>query len=77
MHCMLHLHMINRYINTELDEADREDFFRLKKVQAKKKERKALAEAENLKRNQEMGFGPEDGSGGMDLLSEKDEDVIF
>ncbi|POW05479.1 hypothetical protein PSTT_09690, partial [Puccinia striiformis] len=34
------------YINSELDEGDQEDFFRLKKVQAKKKERTAIAEAE-------------------------------
>ncbi|KAG0149827.1 hypothetical protein CROQUDRAFT_653116 [Cronartium quercuum f. sp. fusiforme G11] len=76
-----------KYINSELDEADREDFFRLKKVQAKKKERTALAEEENRKRHQDFGFGLKDnsndnnnndsGGGGMDLLNEKDEDVIF
>jgi V-type H+-transporting ATPase subunit D len=34
------------YISGELDEQDREEFFRLKKVQSKKKERAARAEAE-------------------------------
>lgn len=34
------------YINTELDESEREEFFRLKKVQDKKKKAKALKEAE-------------------------------
>ncbi|KAA1073253.1 H(+)-transporting V1 sector ATPase subunit D [Puccinia graminis f. sp. tritici] len=40
-----------RYYQSELDEGDREDFFRLKKVQAKKKERTAIAEAEKRERN--------------------------
>ncbi|MBW0529671.1 hypothetical protein O181_069386 [Austropuccinia psidii MF-1] len=62
-----------RYINSELDEADREDFFRLKKVQAKKKERTALAEKEKL----DWKVDNNDGSGVADLLGEKDEDVIF
>lgn len=66
-----------KYINSELDEADREDFFRLKKVQAKKKERTAIAEEENRKRNQELGLEEEDGNGAMNLLNDKDEDVIF
>ncbi|KAI7939372.1 hypothetical protein MJO29_014108 [Puccinia striiformis f. sp. tritici] len=39
-----------KYINSELDEGDQEDFFRLKKVQAKKKERTAIAEAEKRER---------------------------
>ncbi|RKO89535.1 ATP synthase subunit D-domain-containing protein, partial [Blyttiomyces helicus] len=34
-----------KFIMAELDEADREEFFRLKKVQGKKKERQAVAEA--------------------------------
>lgn len=75
-HLITFTHVV-RYINSELDEADREDFFRLKKVQAKKKERTALAEEETRKRNQDQGFGSEDNGRGMDLLDEKDEDVIF
>ncbi len=34
-----------RYITSELDEQDREEFFRLKKVQGKKKEAKAIEDA--------------------------------
>ncbi|KAH9811990.1 ATP synthase subunit D-domain-containing protein [Melampsora americana] len=66
-----------KYINSELDEADREDFFRLKKVQAKKKERTAIAEEENRKRNQEQGFDSDEINGTNNLLNDKDEDVIF
>ncbi|OAV92516.1 V-type H+-transporting ATPase subunit D [Puccinia triticina 1-1 BBBD Race 1] len=67
-----------KYINSELDEGDREDFFRLKKVQAKKKERTAIAEAEKRERihaGQVDEF--DDAAGGTDLLGERDEDVIF
>jgi len=68
-----------KYINSELDEGDREDFFRLKKVQAKKKERTAIAEAEKLERIQagEGGEFDELPAGATDLLNERDEDVIF
>ncbi|KAI7933249.1 hypothetical protein MJO28_017457 [Puccinia striiformis f. sp. tritici] len=70
-----------KYINSELDEGDREDFFRLKKVQAKKKERTAIAEAEKRERilSGQGGEFDEDGEGGggTDLLGERDEDVIF
>lgn len=38
------------YITSELDEGDREEFFRLKKVQGKKKERIALEEAQMAER---------------------------
>lgn len=70
---------LHRYINSELDEGDREDFFRLKKVQAKKKERTAIAEAEKLERIQagEGGEFDELPAGATDLLNERDEDVIF
>lgn len=38
------------YINSELDELDREEFYRLKKVQEKKQEAAALAEVEDKER---------------------------
>ncbi|PSR76045.1 hypothetical protein PHLCEN_2v8707 [Hermanssonia centrifuga] len=69
------------YIVSELDEMDREEFFRLKKVQGKKK-RDAEA-SEKLKRaiaegSEEVPDIPiEHAGGGGDLLSSKDEDVIF
>ncbi|PLW32707.1 hypothetical protein PCANC_19558 [Puccinia coronata f. sp. avenae] len=67
-----------KYINSELDEGDREDFFRLKKVQAKKKERTAIAEAEKRERIQSGDADLFDDSvGPTDLLGERDEDVIF
>ncbi|CAH7686170.1 V-type H+-transporting ATPase subunit D [Phakopsora pachyrhizi] len=71
------------YINSELDEADREEFFRLKKVQAKKKEKTALAEEEKRKLRAIDGKNEdsedEDDSDGpiQRLLAEKDEDIIF
>jgi V-type H+-transporting ATPase subunit D len=70
-----------KYINSELDELDREEFYRLKKVSGKK-EREARAaekirvqakkdEAEKLK-----ALDEEDAS--RDLLGDEDnEDVIF
>ncbi|KAL8279165.1 hypothetical protein RQP46_008421 [Phenoliferia psychrophenolica] len=81
------------YINTELDEADREDFFRLKKVQGKKKRDNAIRDLEAAaklakeKAADEARFGA--GGGGakgaghaavassQSMLSEKDDDVIF
>ena len=65
---------------SELDEMDREEFFRLKKVQGKKKRdaAKADAEREELARSgldvQPLESGD---TGGADLLASKDEDVIF
>ncbi|EKD03056.1 vacuolar ATP synthase subunit d [Trichosporon asahii var. asahii CBS 8904] len=77
-----------KYINSELDEMDREEFFRLKKVQGKKKRDAEKANAERLKnlqaleeqghevsKDEGMGGGAE---GGGDMLhQDKDEDVIF
>lgn len=83
-----------KYILSELDEADREEFFRLKKVQGKKKRDADAAEA-TRKALIAGGGGPaadegskvpdavedlddEDGEPrSTDLLSGKDEDVIF
>ncbi len=77
-----------KYINSELDEMDREDFFRLKKIQAKKKRDTAESEAKRtVNREEEAALGieahPDDGigggeAGGRDMLDQgKDEDVIF
>jgi V-type H+-transporting ATPase subunit D len=64
-----------KYINSELDEMDREEFYRLKKVQNKKKRDGAAADAEadaNVKAEHEAA------SGGTDVLGDNDDaDVIF
>lgn len=71
-----------KYINSELDEMDREEFFRLKKVQAAKKKRAAAADVAAAAKKAELGEEgktyEEEEKGGGDLLNEgKDEDVIF
>ncbi|CAO3683464.1 unnamed protein product [Umbelopsis vinacea] len=78
-----------KYILSELDEQDREEFFRLKKVQGKKKERAALEEEENARkllaaREEETEdtstpvLQAAHESGQLDLLGdEEDEDIIF
>ncbi|ORY35330.1 ATP synthase subunit D-domain-containing protein [Naematelia encephala] len=77
-----------KYINSELDEMDREEFFRLKKVQGKKKRDADKALETRVDQNEEyvqgggelhrdegIGGGAE---GGKDMLDDgKDEDVIF
>lgn len=79
-----------KYIMSELDEMDREEFFRLKKVQAKKKRDTAIRaeqaaakealEAEEAKTNPRTvdpvleDDATEESS---DLLKSKDEDIIF
>ncbi|WVW85842.1 hypothetical protein I302_107880 [Kwoniella bestiolae CBS 10118] len=77
-----------KYINSELDEMDREEFFRLKKVQGKKKrdaekanESRQAQNAEFTERGGELhrdeGIGGGE-AGGADMLDEgKDDDVIF
>lgn len=74
-----------KYINSELDELDREEFYRLKKVQGKKhraleESEKADAEKKRLAieegRIEIVAVDKEEGSG--DLLGEEDDtDVIF
>mmetsp|Transcript_103464 Transcript_103464/g.144129 ORF Transcript_103464/g.144129 Transcript_103464/m.144129 type:complete len:255 (-) Transcript_103464:66-830(-) len=67
------------YIKTELDESEREEFFRLKKIQAKKKkirdEKAAILEAKGLALE---ASGEADGAGKEShLVDEKDPDVLF
>ncbi|UZJ51877.1 hypothetical protein CBS101457_001197 [Exobasidium rhododendri] len=73
------------YITSELDEMDREEFFRLKKVQGKKKRNQELeatqkkaAQLQNEGSGQVEGDEESKAGGGGDMLGEgKDEDVIF
>jgi V-type H+-transporting ATPase subunit D len=80
-----------KYIVSELDEMDREEFFRLKKVQGKKKrdaeateaKRKADLAAQELESDLAAPAAPSaaapevDESTAINLLSSKDADVIF
>jgi len=67
-----------KYINSELDELDREEFYRLKKVQGKKQRDSEEAEAENAERRLKFEKAAEDANPSEDLLrEEEDEDVIF
>ena len=72
------------YIKGELDELEREEFFRLKKVQAKKK--KDAKEREEKEESLSKGEGVVKGEGGsgagpvgnlIDFANEKDEDLLF
>ncbi|KAJ3043215.1 H(+)-transporting V1 sector ATPase subunit D [Rhizophlyctis rosea] len=70
-----------KFITAELDEADREEFFRLKKVQGKKKERMAVENERVAKEKAEMeaaGIAAAEG-GASNMLSEyeQDPDIIF
>jgi len=71
-----------KYIISELDEMDREEFFRLKKVQGKKKRdadraeaEKKIEEAMDAETNDEVEAKEAPSAG--DLLNDRDEDVIF
>ncbi|GME81280.1 unnamed protein product [Ambrosiozyma monospora] len=80
------------YINSELDELDREEFYRLKKVQEKKQIDNARIDAEN-KAKKEARLAAEAAAGntnevkevealaakaeGGDLIADTEEDVIF
>lgn len=70
-----------RYIQSELDEQDREEFFRLKKIQGKKKIARDIEEQLRLLHNQSMAESNHNDnlpSNGIDLLSNgRDEDLIF
>eukprot|EP01135_Chromosphaera_perkinsii_P011319 Nk52_evm1s2375 gene=Nk52_evmTU1s2375 len=63
------------YINSELDEMDREEFYRLKKVQEKKKQ--ATSKQNEAKANDANAFADSQG-GERDLLSDQvDADLLF
>ncbi|RKO96477.1 hypothetical protein CXG81DRAFT_19720 [Caulochytrium protostelioides] len=73
-----------KYINSELDEMDREDFFRLKKIQTKKKEREAERLLEELAKAKALGIAPPKPAASsseepQSLLAEyeKDPDIMF
>ncbi|KFA77080.1 hypothetical protein S40288_07976 [Stachybotrys chartarum IBT 40288] len=72
-----------KYINSELDELDREEFYRLKKVANKKQRDTAAADAEmkakrEAREQQGSEEGPQEDNGAADILAaEDDEDVIF
>lgn len=67
-----------KYINSELDEMDREEFYRLKKVSNKKERDAAAAEKEREAEKGKSGGGGDDDAATTDLLNnEDDEDVIF
>lgn len=71
-----------KYINSELDELDREEFYRLKKVSNKKQRDQAASDAE-MKAKQQANKGASsdkenDGGDSKDVLGEhEDDDVIF
>ncbi|KAI9675167.1 MAG: H(+)-transporting V1 sector ATPase subunit D [Trizodia sp. TS-e1964] len=67
-----------RYINSELDELDREEFYRLKKVSNKKQRDNAAADVEAAKRK--LARGKESGHNSEaagDILGGDDQDIIF
>merc|ERR1711881_333263 len=65
------------YIISELDEMEREEFFRLKKVQDKKKKIKKEKEEEEAARREANG-GDDDDEGGADIFeADHDEDLLF
>jgi len=67
-----------KYINSELDELDREEFYRLKKVQGKKQRDSEENDKATAKRRLELAEKGHDAEGGDDVLGDaKDEDVIF
>ncbi|KAK1226248.1 H(+)-transporting V1 sector ATPase subunit D [Marasmius sp. AFHP31] len=66
-----------KYIMSELDEMDREEFFRLKKVQGKKKRDTAARQEAEQKQEPTPVLQELDEEGATDLLSSKDDDVIF
>jgi V-type H+-transporting ATPase subunit D len=70
-----------KYINSELDELDREEFYRLKKVSNKKQKDAAAEEAARQaakEANENAGEEAADAVESKDLLGDEDnQDVIF
>ena len=67
-----------QYIIAELDELEREEFFRLKKVQDKKKKIRKEKEIEAAKRAAQMGQDiPDEGQSSSILDADHDEDLLF
>ena len=67
-----------KYINSELDELDREEFYRLKKVKNNKQRDNAAAEEEDRKTKERRDSDKENTSKPADVLGEQeDQDVIF
>ena len=66
------------YIISELDELEREEFFRLKKIQDKKKKIRAAKEKEAAERKA-LGLDDSDGEeGGGDIFqTQQDDDLLF
>ena len=63
-----------KYIDQELDEQAKEDFYRLKKVLDKKK---VLIEQEEKEKSLQMGVTEAETGKPQNLLEEFDEDLIF
>lgn len=65
------------YINKELDELEREDFTRLKKVQEKKAIRMEEEARVRAERHAERGVNAANASADLLNTFEKDQDVVF
>ncbi|KAL8814307.1 MAG: hypothetical protein Q9223_006456 [Gallowayella weberi] len=67
-----------KYINSELDELDREEFYRLKKVKNNKQRDNEANEAENAAKGRDSDKENANGPESSDVLGEQeDQDVIF
>jgi V-type H+-transporting ATPase subunit D len=66
------------YIISELDEMEREEFFRLKKVQDKKKKMRKEKEIDAARRKALRGPEEDEPEGGSSILdADHDEDLLF
>ncbi|KAL8912562.1 MAG: hypothetical protein Q9171_002426 [Xanthocarpia ochracea] len=67
-----------KYINSELDELDREEFYRLKKVKNNKQKDNQANEQQNATKRRDSDKENADGPDSTDVLGEQeDQDVIF